>query len=683
MGPLAVAFVALVASVYWLVGIHSPNSSATLTRLTFVIETTTTAGATAALWLASALGWGRLWRKRSPSIEDSWSLQFGCGLATLLWLAHLLGWLGLLTNRSAAWFLVSFGICLLADQLRGSRLLDRRRVPWTALLGVPAAAVLLVASSSLPGWLWDSEAYGYDVLEYHLQLPAEWLAIGRITVLRHNVYSCLPSYVEAGTLHLGVLFGSMHAASGLLLRSAQFIQAGLAVAFAAMIGRLVARQSSRVVERDEATLAGGFSTAFVLLNPWTQVVGSMAYDEMTVNVLFAAAVSVLTDREGWDGWKGFLAGFLVGAAAGAKLLAAFLVGGPAMVLFTFSLPARRWPTAGLAMGVGMLLGLGPYLLRNWLDLGNPVFPFATELFGSAHWTADQVERWERGNHFPGSLIERALAIWTQGVGDENWIAFFAIATVAAFLAWRLRGARRQIVCWSTVVVSQIGGWLLLTMLPARFLVPLLLPGGIVVGLGFSAVASGRSERARAFTLAVACVALVPLFLRSIQNFAAQRGGDPVAYVSREAFAFRTGEMFVDEPDLGSVAPLSYHVNFALPPGSLVYLLGDARPLYFTKPVLYHTTWDRSPFGDLVRGHPEDPAAWARGLAELGVTHVLVSYAELDRLRKWGTYDPAVTSEAVQELLARFGRLEASVGSASALFRLLPLPPESGDSPSLQ
>ena len=56
---------------------------------------------------------------------------------------------------------------------------------------------------------------GYDVVEYHLQVPREWLELGRITPLHHNVFSFFPFNVEdsqitllAMNLHAGPWAGS-------------------------------------------------------------------------------------------------------------------------------------------------------------------------------------------------------------------------------------------------------------------------------------------------------------------------------------------------------------------------------------------------------------------------------------------------------------------------------------------
>lgn len=146
---------------------------------------------------------------------------------------------------------------------------------------------------------------------------------------------------------------------------------------------------------------------------------------------------------------------------------------------------------------------------------------------------------------------------------------------------------------------------------------------------------------------------------SVWNFARQRGGEPNGMLLAGVGMF-TGESFRDAWALSSPAdrrelreqlsPEAF-VNLTLPEGEVVFLLGDATPLYFRPPVLYHTTWDASPLGGLVREAPDDPAAWARGLRAMGVRFVLVNPGEIYRLSELdGWYDPAVTVETIENLL---------------------------------
>ncbi|MEO0715829.1 MAG: hypothetical protein AAFY58_02435, partial [Planctomycetota bacterium] len=157
------------------------------------------------LWLVAAIGLGGLVTRLAPDASDRMALRIGGGIALMLTLTFAVGSMTL--APTAMWLLVLAGLALgVWDCREGVRFGDRPSGWWW--LAAPGAGVLLAASSSAPGWLWDTEFGGYDVLSYHLQLVQEWLAEGRVRTFEHNVYSFLPSYIEAASAHVGVLAGA-------------------------------------------------------------------------------------------------------------------------------------------------------------------------------------------------------------------------------------------------------------------------------------------------------------------------------------------------------------------------------------------------------------------------------------------------------------------------------------------
>jgi len=125
-----------------------------------------------------------------------------------------------------------------------------RRGPggWWLLL-VPALSVGIAAALPAPGWLWTSTEFGaYDVLSYHLQLPKEWLDAGRLETLSHNVYSALPSFMEASFLHLARIAAGMVSGDGLgdpvldAARAAHLLHFAFAIAAALTLGAWVRRR---------------------------------------------------------------------------------------------------------------------------------------------------------------------------------------------------------------------------------------------------------------------------------------------------------------------------------------------------------------------------------------------------------------------------------------------------------
>jgi len=666
---IAAGFAVLFLAVAWWFLSLGAASSEALGKLLFVVQSILLAGGIAALWLASAMGWGRLARPILRDSDHPFLLQLGVGMATLLWLEHALGYAGLLATRLGAWALAGAGVVLLVHQLR--KLEGRGRAPRVhpvGLLLAPSAAILLVAASSMPGWLWDSEKFGFDVLEYHLQCPAEWLEVGRLTSLQHNVYSYLPGYLEAAYMHLAAAFGSMYAARGLVLLAAQFLHAALTLTVAVSAGLFVAARLRENGAPASAGLAGTVAAAAILCVPYTVVDGSMANVEMGMIALLTLGLIACRSRGLSPAARGTIVGWLAGVAAGVKLTGVFMVGAPLALLLFLRRGERR---ALLPAGALGLVALLPYFLRNGLNSGNPVFPFASRIFGLGHWRPEQLARWVPWHAFTGTLGERLAMAWSQGPTHPLWSILLPLSVVAAILAWRDRAIRPLAVAAALVLVVQLLAWMFFTHLFARFLLPILPVAGILIGIAAgSAHARAATAGARALAVLVCAAAILPLSMASLRAVAEQRGGNPAQFIGSQAFDVRTGGYFAEHQEQVLDAPIEYVTNFVLPPDSKVYVIGESRVLYLMRPKVYNTPWDKSVLGELIRLHPDQPAQWARGLAALGITHVRLSVAELDRIQRLDRIgDPLVSLALVQRFLATYGRLVARKPGISEVYAL--------------
>ena len=78
--------------------------------------------------------------------------------------------------------------------------------------------------------------------------------------------------------------------------------------------------------------------------------------------------------------------------------------------------------------------------------------------------------------------------------------------------------------------------------------------------------------------------------------------------------------------------------------------------------------------EAVRTHPGDPAAWVEAFADAGAGAVLVNLAELDRLRRSGWLDPALTPEAVDAFVRSLGPPAAAWRESGRAVWILPEPP---------
>ncbi|MEE9294551.1 MAG: hypothetical protein V3W34_06290, partial [Phycisphaerae bacterium] len=431
-------------------------------------------------WLVGAFGLGwPLQRLLDPRGDDPFVVQLGLGVAAMLIIDAALGALGALQwgGSIGAWTLLLTGIALAIVQRRyPAPAVDRTpsSLPWLVWMAAPALAVLLLAACSAPGWLWASEFGGYDALSYHLQLPKEWMALGRIEPLTHNVYSYLPGYVEAAYYHLAVLVGDPMQA----VYACQLLHAAMAVLTAVVVARLV----SRMVGRSVARPVGAVTAVLLIGTPWVVVVGSLGYNEMAVTLLLAIALSILLAPSPTTWQHGVILGLLTAAACGAKLTAAGFVVLPLVLVALFTIARRRWLGVIVPAGVAGLFGLLPYLLRNWIYSGNPVFPFMTGIFGSAHWSQDQVGIWIAG-HVSGSpigprLIELWNQLWRFGLGPNpspsepwspQWSLLPWLAAASLMFCLTIPSVRRVTAQVAVILTAQVLFWLALTHLKSRFL----------------------------------------------------------------------------------------------------------------------------------------------------------------------------------------------------------------------
>lgn len=666
----------------------------------------------AALRLVERLGGGRA-RERA-------AIAGALGFGLLLTLSHALGWAGAFGGGAGratavltlapgwAWGAWRLWAWWVAARARGGGALIRTPSAWW-LAGVPAAVVLAVASCNPPGWLWSSEFGGYDALSYHLRLPQEWIALGALRPLEHCVYSYLPGYMEAAFYHLGVAMGAAPPSGseplwGLLsdggrrLLATQWLHAGAALLAAWVIARMSARALAHcglrgAGARTTAALAG----VATLATPWSVVTGSLAYNEMAMVALGAAGMLAAMEQ-GLRPWaRGALVGGLVGLACGAKPTAILFFTPVAGLLLIDGVRRAGGRAMATALATGALAGLltlAPWMARNAASGGNPVFPAATGIFGSAHWDEGQVERWRSGHAFEGDVVDRLALISAadardpagarhRGMAHPQWGALWAAGLLGGALAIARPPTRRLALVLSAGLAAQVLAWLALTHIQSRFLMPCLPTLAALIALGAGGARTGSTLRTQ--WLPLGCALVQTLFLVVIfAGEGAGRGGanrwlalGPGVY---------TGEAVRPEDRWQIPAAwLNFGEGTRRGAGERTLVVGEAAVLYFAAPIDWTTTWDRSRLGALARSFPVSDTgasafdAWRAALRAEGIGTVLVNWSELERLSSTGWHDPLITPEVVAAFLAQEARaLPVPVDPAAgrppwALYRLRSTP----------
>lgn len=239
-------------------------------------------------------------------------------------------------------------------------------------------SIYLVAMFGLTFFLTLAPAGGidYDSLVYHLAAPAQYLRAGRVVELPYDSHSYFPFTMEmlyAAGLHF----------RGDLLSGAVFAKLFHWMMLPISCGALLA-----IGKRHLSLRTGLFAAALFAALPVVQAESSTAYIDVGFTAFsllaFLCFFNWLQTRElWWAGWCGAFCGFCLGTKYLGALIFGFI-----LLWFLGDMAARRKfeirPSA-LLVGLTVVLG-GVWYWRNWSWTGNPVYPFAYEIFGGKGWS---------------------------------------------------------------------------------------------------------------------------------------------------------------------------------------------------------------------------------------------------------------------------------------------------------
>jgi len=627
----------------------------------------------------------------------------GLGVGLLCLLEFTLGVWGALQR---AWWIVVFGGVVLLSLATNAPTVRRLIASgasfhfpsighrhWLWLVVVPFAALALVVATAPPGVLWPAEGNGYDVLEYHLAVPKQYYEAGPIFFLPNNAYSNFPFNAEMLYLLAMVLRGGP--IEGVML--AQMFNATMAFLCVAAIWA-AARPFGSPAALVAAVVAGTCG--------WLVYLSGVAYVENAMLLFTALALAAWVrwacfapclpegaagpttstpTRARGESWA-LLAGLFVGLACGCKYTAGPLVAVPlalgwaaAWVRRTVSIRAepsspgranfapyapggeRAGLLRSLALYVlGIIVSFAPWMLKNAVFCGNPVFPQATAELGyrPGIWKPECALRWARG-HLPApelrSLAGRLRATWQAVVaepltGPAIWLLALWAIGVHARRAWPL----------GAVILAQIVLWTALTHLAGRFAVPVIPP---LVLLAATAAAgkpptTGSPRCGRAATgdalLPGRAAGRIPSLVYAVVLLGAGANLYHVGRLYYDRTRFRTADgrvekiawpgqvLWVTEGQWPGTAHLGF-INRELPANAKVRLVADARSLYVLRACDYCVVFNPDPLAAAVRETGEAAGVLDR-LRRSGWTHLYVDWMEMRRLRATYGFWPEIDEE---------------------------------------
>lgn len=522
----------------------------------------------------------------------------------------------------------------------------------------------------------------FDVIEYHLGGPKEWFQLGQIQRLPHNVYTNFPFLCEMILLAGMVIYGDWQwgALGG---------QAALAI-FAPLTALGLFAAGHRWFSRRVGLIAA----LVYLSSPWTYRITIIAYAESALACyLFAALFAFLLLRHALQDsakedqgnvWSlTLLTGMLAGSGMACKYTGLVSVVIPIIGLLLFASwnyikaqPLPRTTRLLCAFAIGLGLTIGPWLLKNFVMTGNPVYPLGVRIFGGIDRDPEIDTKWRNGHaakSYPSWQARMAdLPIKVQDVVAKNdWHSglMFAFAPLSLLLL-RLVSRRN-----STAVESddnqrasiiritwlyvgwQFATWWLLTHHIDRFYVPMFSVVALLAGVGACWWESLPSSQAAAtqpwpwsvtisLTIGAAILFNANLMQTGICGFNAGRlhlraAGDIAISSTTPRLRWMHDSWKVGD----------------LPSDLKVLYAGEAALFHACYPYLYNTVFDHSIL-ERICVKPGSitfelkPAEEIQAeLRRLGITHVDVCWSEILRYREPGSYGYTdfVTPERFVEL----------------------------------
>jgi hypothetical protein len=476
----------------------------------------------------------------------------------------------------------------------------------------------------------------FDVNEYHFGGPKEFFQAGRISFLEHNVYTSFPFGTEMLTLLAMVLRDDWY--RGAL--------AGKCVLMC--FGPLTALALFAAGRRWFGTIAGLCAAFLYLATPWVYRISTIAYAEGGVSFFLLATLLALTvaiDVSTDAGNRSFavrqylLVGLLAGNAMSCKypaLVSVVVPLGAAVCFLSWTSRDRfapRW-TFPLAFACGVSLTIGPWLVKNAVETGNPVYPLAYRVFGGRDWDPMLDARWRKGHSPPSYTLSSLVGLACDVTYRSDWISplLFGLAPAGLFAV----ASRRRAVGLAAYVGWLFGSCWLVTHRIDRFWVPMLPVVALLAGAGLAwwwSAFTGKWAR---------CALVLLLFAMSVFHLEFMTGvGNWCGY----------NDYLRDLDEAGHVAatvtaPEVLYLNEHLPAGAKVLSVGDAEMFVARFPVVYNTVFDRSIFEEWFAAKSgettgsaglRDAAEIRETLAVAGITHVYVNWLEVLRYRSPGNY----------------------------------------------
>lgn len=598
----------------------------------------TLAGHAVRFILFIALVWAAYFVGRAVSLyifrrrQSLWEVDVALGFAAFGTAAFVLAMTHLLYEwvaRAAVLAAVALSAPLLWRYVRAAGSFLRQSIAGTSA-GVVALGVVSVAFAlSLLTRVGGLPPFEWDVLVYHLYLPKVFTEAHHFVYLPRLVYSSMPLGAE-------MMFSWAFLWDGL----------GAAAAVAPLFNILMVAATWRLARRYLDDLWAAAAAFFLLFTPSFAAAFGASNVDFVVGAFAVMALALYLNglRRCADA---ALAGALLGAALTVKYTGAYALVAFVPVLCV-DIAKRRLPLRYAAVFlITAFATVSPWLVKAFVERGNPVFPALYDVFGGRDLSAEAaagiipaLRRIGMGRGITDYVLLPYRVSIQGGSGYGHfagslWPFSFLIVPLALiwFRRWRLL----------LFTVFYFAAWAFLISQQLRFLSAAYATLAVLTAGVFAAAADVFKGSARAVSrfvtvgsaVVLGCLLNAPNVLAGLEALRYYEKGGAETYLRERARHYAADKF----------------VNDTLPEDAVVLMLFDNCLLYLERPAIYDSFLDASAtIYDIQKlNTPAEVAAYVEGL---GATHVMFyrvgasyfwNYYERSARRLWESYAARYTT----------------------------------------
>lgn len=537
------------------------------------------------------------------------------------------------------------------------------RVEWVLLGFCIFICGYNLLSALQPEWFYDS-------LVYHLALPSRWITEHRICHLPDTFIASYPllqemQYLVFISLGIDIPARLLHWLNGIECMAGVYLMAR------PVLGRNGAMLAAAIFASLPPIRFLHYITMVELgLSRYTMLA---LFAFMTANKLLPAGDGKVLPRRAWL----LLCAWCLGLGHATKFLGIFVsiivIGQLAIdAIRTRSSPKKALGDAALIIAWASVWTL-PWLFKNWLFAGNPVFPMLGRYFPTNDWDENINNRWMKDNTRYGTgrgslsswlLMPVMASVGTREFGTFSLNPFFLLFLPLLVFVARIPPAIK-FMAGSTAVYFVM--WSLSSQ-QTRFMIPISTVASVATAFVVSKAFVGRMPL-QLLAWAASGWIFIDSFAGEAQNRLKTRTLVPLlsGRMSREDFLaqsvtyYRTAEM----------------ANKIIPKYDRVVFMGGGESYHVKSRVICPSPYDKSAVGELAKR-----ATTTEELRLLfrrkRVTHIMYNEYQVNEFSPYGIFDWGNKAQAIFiDFLSRYGKLVLR-GDGVYLFSIQdrPIPAES-------